>query len=78
MYRSSCVGAMRERSALMATQQGLESDKAELQAQLRAAEQQKDGLLEQIAQSASDRDFCFEMIRELKGQISAAYAPASE
>jgi serine/threonine protein kinase len=31
-------------------------------------------VFEQLAQGAADRDFCFEMIKELKGQVQAAYA----
>lgn len=69
--------AVRERSMLMDLQQALEADKAELQTQLRASEHQKGALLEQLSQNAADREFCFEMIKELKGQISAAYSGAS-
>ena len=65
---------MRERTMLVEARQTLQNDKAELQARLQAAELQKSGLLEQLAQGAADRDFCFEMIKELKGQVQAAYA----
>ena len=58
--------AVRERNMLIEVQQALETDKAELHAQLRASEVQKTALLEQISQCAADREFCYEMIRELK------------
>lgn len=69
---------MRERSAMLGTQQVLEKDKADLSAQLKAAEQQKAELLQTVAQSAADRDFCYEIIKELKGQLQAVYAEDDE
>ena len=68
--------AVRERTMLMESQQALEADKAELQSQLRAAEHSKAALMEQLSQCSADREFCFEMIRELKAQIGAAYSGA--
>ena len=69
---------LRERSALVQTQEGLEADKASLQAQLKAADEQKAELVETVAQCGADRDFCFELIKEMKGQLAeyAQHSPA--
>jgi chromosome segregation ATPase len=69
--------AMRERGTIMANVSQLEHDKSELQNQLRASEQQKEALLEQLAQNSADREFCFDIIKELKGQLAAAYSGGS-
>ena len=68
----------RERSAWVQTQEGLEADKASLQAQLKAADEQKAELVETVAQCGADRDFCFELIKEMKGQLAeyAQHSPA--
>ena len=34
-------------------------------------------LLDQLTQSGADRDFCFDIIKELKGQLAAAYSGGS-
>ena len=64
--------ALRERTAHLQTQQALESDKGMLEAQLQGAEQQRATLVEQLGQSAGDREFCYEVIRDLKSQLQAA------
>ena len=64
--------SVRERSSLLQAQQALESDKSMLEAQLQGAEQQRTTLVEQISQCAADREFCFEIIRDLKTQLVAA------
>ena len=65
---------VRERERLMQQHHDLEADKQQLQAQLATSERIREQLQEQVAQGGADRDFCYEMIRELKGQIAAAYA----
>lgn len=65
-------GSLRERTSLLQQQQALESDKGMLEAQLQGAEQQRMTLVEQISQSGADREFCFEIIRDLKAQLTAA------
>ena len=64
--------ARRERSVLTAAQQGLEADKDGLLERLRAAEAHRQALTDQLAQSAGDREFCFDIIGELKAQLGAA------
>ena len=64
--------AQRERASLHVVQAQLEGDKAELQQQLRAATAQRAELVEQLAQCAGDREFCFDVIRELKTQLAVA------
>lgn len=68
--------ARRERSALTAAQQGFAADKDGLLERLRAAEAQRQALTDQLAQSAGDREFCFDIIGELKAQLGAARAGA--
>ena len=46
------------------------------QERLRAAEAQRQALTDQLAQSAGDREFCFDIIGELKAQLAAARAGA--
>ena len=69
---------LRERSALVQTQEGLQADKASLQTQLKAADEQKAELVETVSQCGADRDFCFEMIRALKAQQHAPPPGGSE
>ena len=62
--------ALRERSVLSATQRGLEADKDGLLERLRAAEAQRQALIDQLAQCTGDREFCFDIISELKAQLA--------
>jgi len=62
----------RERTMLVEAHQALEADKGVLHAQLKTAEHEKLVLLEQINQCAGDREFCFDVIKELKTQLAAA------
>ena len=39
---------------------------------MQGAEQQRATLVEQLGQSAGDREFCYEVIRDLKSQLQAA------
>jgi len=64
----------RERTMLIEAQQALEADKSELQTRLRNSDHEKAQLLEQINQCSADREFCFEIIKELKAQVAAAYS----
>ena len=67
--RRSCASAPRcSRRRL-----GLEAEKAEVASMLRAAEAHKAELMEQLSQHAGDRDFCYDVIRELRAQL-ARYA----
>ena len=52
-------------------QESLEADKASLHAQLKSAEDVRLELVETVAQCGADRDFCFEVIRELKAAAAA-------
>ena len=53
--------------------ESLEHDKADLISRLKAADEQRAELVETVAQCGADRDFCFEMIKELKAQQAAAF-----
>lgn len=70
--------AARERALLLQVQQSLEADKNTLQAQLRGAEQERAMHVEQLAQCAGDREFCVEVIRDLRAQLVAAQAATQE
>ncbi|KAL1524439.1 hypothetical protein AB1Y20_019334 [Prymnesium parvum] len=66
------AAALRERTAHLQAQQSLESDKSTLESQLQSAEQQRATLVEQVAQCAGDREFCYEVIRDLRNQLQLA------
>ncbi|KAL3921532.1 MAG: hypothetical protein SGPRY_004871 [Prymnesium sp.] len=66
------AAALRERTAHLQAQQSLESDKVSLEAQLKGAEQQRATLIEQLTQCSGDREFCYDVIRDLRNQLLSA------
>ena len=68
--QSAEEAALRERTSLLQAQTGLEAEKAEVASMLRAAEAHKAELMEQLSQHAGDRDFCYDVIRELRAQLA--------
>ena len=65
---------LRERAAMLQAQEKLEADKAQLQQQLKSAEEVRAELVETVAQCGADRDFCYDVIKELKGKLEAKVA----
>ena len=68
--QSAEEAALRERTSLLQAQTALEAEKAEVASMLRAAEAHKAELMEQLSQHAGDRDFCYDVIRELRAQLA--------
>ena len=61
----------RERTSLMQTVQALEREKEEGSNALRGAEGRIGMLMEQLAQAAGDREFCYEVISDLRAQLGS-------
>lgn len=60
----------RERHALLAGQSAAERERGELQAYSRGIEGQRAALVEQVAQATTDRQFCYELISDLRDQLA--------
>ena len=60
----------RERHSLLETQSAMESEKAEVQAFLRSEQEQRFGLIDQLACCNGDREFCYEIIRGMMQQMT--------